>query len=385
MRVPVLAACLLLVFSSSGLRAQSTNGSLSGRIADPSKAVIADAKISAINTATNFRYETTTNTSGEYYLSNLPPGLYRLEIEKSGFKKLLKPDVILHVQDALEINFQMTLGSASETITVQAASPLVNSESATVSTVVDRTFVEDLPLNGRSFQTLIMLTPGVVITATAFDDQGQFSVNGQRADANYFTVDGVSANFGVTGYFPLLQSAGGALPALTAWGGTNSLVSVDALQEFRIQTSSFAPEFGRTPGGQVSIVTRSGTNAFHGTLFEYFRNDLLDAKDWLANFNHLRKPAERQNDFGGVVGGPVFKDKTFFFFSYEGLRLRQPVTQTTAVPDAASRRQAPAAMQPFLNAYPVPNGAELGSGLTQFNASFSNPSSLDAYSIRVDH
>src|SRR6266404_3113503 len=385
MRVPALAACLLLVFSSSGLRAQSTNASLTGRIADPSKAVIADAKVAAISAATNFRYEATTTTAGEYYLTNLRPGSYRLEIEKPGFKKLIKPEVILHVQDALEIDFELTVGSASESITVEAGVLPVDIASATVSTVVDHTFVEDIPLNGRSFQTLIMLTPGVVATPTAFDNQGQFSVNGQRADANYFTVDGVSANFGVTGFFPLLQSAGGALPALTASGGTNSLVSVDALQEFRIQTSSFAPEFGRTPGGQISILTRSGTNAFHGTLFEYFRNDVLDARDWFANFNHLPKPAERQNDFGGVFGGPVFKDKTFFFFSYEGLRLRQPATQETAVPDVASRQQAPAAMQPFLNAYPVPNGAELGFGLAQFNASYSNPSSLDAYSARIDH
>ncbi len=385
MRVPALAACLLLVFSSSGLRAQSTNASLTGRIADPSKAVIADAKVAAISAATNFRYEATTTTAGEYYLTNLRPGSYRLEIEKPGFKKLIKPEVILHVQDALEIDFELTVGSASESVTVEAGVLPVDIASATVSTVVDHTFVEDIPLNGRSFQTLIMLTPGVVATPTALDNQGQFSVNGQRADANYFTVDGVSANFGVTGFFPLLQSAGGALPALTASGGTNSLVSVDALQEFRIQTSSFAPEFGRTPGGQISILTRSGTNAFHGTLFEYFRNDVLDARDWFANFNHLPKPAERQNDFGGVFGGPVFKDKTFFFFSYEGLRLRQPATQETAVPDVASRQQAPAAMQPFLNAYPVPNGAELGFGLAQFNASYSNPSSLDAYSARIDH
>src|SRR6266849_4530605 len=279
MRVPALAACLLLVFSSSGLRAQSTNASITGRVTDPSKALIADAHISAINTATNFRYETTTNSPGEYYLTNLLPGIYQIEIEKPGFKKLIKPDVTLHVQDVIELNFELTLGSASETITVESGAPLLNTESGTVSTLIDHTFVENFPLNGRSFQTLIQLTPGVVVTATAFDDQGQFSVNGQRADANYFTVDGVSANFGVTGYFPLVQTAGGALPALSALGGTNSLVSIDAMPEFRIQTSSFAPEFGRTPGGQISIVTRSGTNAFHGTLFEYFRNSVLDAND----------------------------------------------------------------------------------------------------------
>src|SRR5262249_15071267 len=152
------------------------------------------------------------------------------------------------------------------------------------------------PLNGRSFQTLIMLTPGVVVTPTRFDDQGQFSVNGQRADANYLTVDGVSANFGVTGYPALVQTASGALPGLSASVATTSLVSVDAMQEFRIQTSSFAPEFGRTPGAQISIATRSGTNAFHGTLFEYFRNNMPDAKDWFVNFNGLTKPAERVND-----------------------------------------------------------------------------------------
>ena len=356
-----------------------------GRIADPAKALIVDARVAAVRAGTNVRYETTTNASGEYHLANLPPGDYRIEIEKPGFKKIIKPGVTLHVQDALELDFEMTLGSLSETVTVEAGAPPVNTESATVSTVVDRTFVENLPLNGRSFQTLITLTPGVVLTPTAFNEQGQFSVNGQRADANYFTVDGVSANFGVTGFIAMMQSASGALPALSASGGTNSLVSVDAMQEFRIQTSSFAPEFGRTPGGQVSIVTRSGTNGFHGALFEYFRNSALDARDWFVNLNGLAKPAERQNDFGGVVGGPVVKDKTFFFFSYEGLRLRQPSSLQTAVPDDASRQAAPAAIRPYLNVYPVANGAALGGGLAQFNAGFSNPSSLDAYSIRIDH
>jgi hypothetical protein len=382
------APSLLLLFFFSYhavLRAQSTNASITGRVTDPSKAVIADTKVAAIGVDTNVRYEGATNGSGEYYLTNLPPGSYRIEVEKTGFKKLIKPDLILHVQDALAIDFEMTLGSGSESITVEAGAPMVNTESAAVSTVIDRTFVENLPLNGRSFQTLIMLTPGVVITPTTLTYQGQFSVNGQRADANSFTVDGASGNFGLTGYFPLVQTAGGGLPALSATGGTNSLVSVDAMQEFRVQTSSFAPEFGRTPGGQISIVTRSGTNAFHGTLFEYFRNDMLDARDWFVNLNHLPKPAERQNDFGGVFGGPIVKEKTFFFFSYEGLRLRQPVTQQTFVPDAASRLQAPAAIQPFLKAYPVPNGAAAGPGLAYFNASYSNPSSLDAYSIRVDH
>jgi hypothetical protein len=272
----------------------------------------------------------------------------------------------------------------TDVVTVEGGAPLVDTESATVSTVVDRALVENLPLNGRSVQTLIALAPGVILTPTIFNDQGQFSVNGQRADANYFTVDGVSANFGVTGYFPLMQTAGGALPALSASGGTNSLVSVDAMQEFRIQTSSFAPEFGRTPGGQVSIATRSGTNAFHGTVFEYFRDSALDARDWFVNANRLAKPQARQNDFGLVLGGPLVKDRTFFFVSYEGLRLRQPSNQVTVVPDA-SRAQAPATMRPYLEAYPIANGASVGPGLARFSASYTNPSRLDAYSLRVDH
>ena len=380
-----MVTCLTCASFMTALHAQSTSASLAGRITDPSKALITGARITAISSGTNARYETSSDASGEYHLANLPPGPYGIEVEKAGFKKLIKPEITLHVQDALAIDFEMTLGVASDTVTVEGGAPLIDTESGTVSTVVDRAFVQDLPLNGRSFQNLIMLTPGVVVTVTAFDDQGQFSVNGQRADANYFSVDGVSANFGVNGYFPMVQTASGSLPALSAAGGTNSLVSVDAMQEFRIQTSSFAPEFGRTPGAQISIVTRSGTNAFHGTLFEYFRNNVLDARDWFTNFNGLPKPGERQNDFGGVLGGPLLTNRTFFFFSYEGLRLRQPATQQTVVPDALSRQQAPAGMQPYLNAYPVANGPSLGPGLAQFNASYSNPSNLDATSIRVDH
>ena len=184
----------------------------------------------------------------------------------------------------------------------------------------------------------------------------------------------------------------GAVGTTSVLGGTNSLVSVDAMQEFRIQTSTFAPEFGRTPGGQISIVTRSGTNKFHGSLFDYLRNDVLDANNWFNGLNivnptPISKPQERQNDFGGTFSGPLIKDKTFFFFSYEGLRLRLPQTAFTFVPDASSRQSASPELLPYLNAFPLPNGPEVqGSvGVAEFNASFSNPASLNAYSLRVDH
>jgi hypothetical protein len=273
-------------------------------------------------------------------------------------------------------------------ITVVADEAKVNTESATVSTVVDRKLAEELPMNGRSFQTLIDLTPGVVLTQSNFSDSGQFSVNGQRAASNYWMVDGVSANIGV-GSSQAGNGFAGALGSFSAQGGTNSLVSVDALQEFRIQTSTYAPEFGRTPGGQISIVTRSGTNQFHGTAFDYLRNDALDANYWFNGFINnppLPKAKERQNDFGGTFSGPILKGKTFFFFSYEGLRLRLPQTALTTVPDLLARQNALPALQPYLNSFPLdPSQPDLGNGIAQFNRSYSNPSTLDAYSLRIDH
>jgi len=381
------AAVLALLLLPMAAHAQTETGSVYGSVADPSGAVVPNASVRLIDVDRGTQTQLATGSRGSYSFPTVRPGHYRMEVEKSGFKLIRLDRLTVNVQDNLERDFKLELGSASESVTVSAPVVDVNTTGGSVSTVVDQHFIDNIPLNGRTVQTLIMLTPGVVVTQTAFDDQGQFSVNGQRADANYLTVDGVSANFGVTGYGPLVQTAGGALPALSVAGGTNSLVSVDAMQEFRIQTSSFAPEFGRTPGGQLAVVTRSGTNAFHGTLFEYFRNSALDANDWFANHLGLPKPAERQNDFGGVFGGPIIKDKTFFFVSYEGLRLRLPSTQETVVPSTPSRQQAQQAglsILPYLNAYPIANGADLGAGLAQFNATYSNPSSLDAFSIRVD-
>jgi hypothetical protein len=223
-----------------------------------------------------------------------------------------------------------------------------------------------------------------VLTRASFNEQGQFSVNGQRANANYFMVDGVSANIGVSAGSAPGQSAVGSLPALTSLGSTTNLVSVDALEEFRIMTSTYAPEFGRTPGAQVSIITRSGSNEFRGTVFNYLRNDVLDANDWFANSRGLKRPAIRQNDFGGVFGGPLARDRAFFFFSYEGLRLRQPQLAITEVPSLSSRQLAPSGMKPFLNAFPRPTGPETHHGFAEFAASYSDPSVLDATSLRLD-
>ena len=177
----------------------------------------------------------------------------------------------------------------------------------------------------------------------------------------------------------------GAAAGVSAQGGTNSLVSIDALQEFKIETSTYAAEFGRTPGGQVSMVTRSGGNQYHGSLFEYFRDDALDAADYFVKRQNLAKPEERQHAFGGVFGGPVRRNRTFLFASYEGLRLDQPRSAVTEVPSLASRAAASAAVRPYFDAFPIPNGPETARGLARFSASYTDPSTLDATSVRVDH
>ena len=262
-----------------------------------------------------------------------------------------------------------------------------------MSTVIDRKFAESLPMNGRSFNTLIELTPGVVIAPSdnGGGNPGQFSIAGQRTDSNNFTVDGVSANFGVSlGTAGYLGAAGtGSAQAFSVLGGTSSLVSVEDLQEFRTETSSFAPEFGRQPGGQVLLTTRSGTNDFHGGVFEYFRNNVMDANNWFADANQPQA-AERHNDFGGFFGGPIIRGRTFLFLSYEGARLRQPQTQPIQVPSEYARTYAAAnapSLAPFLDAYPQPDDRAVipGSYTAQFSGNFSNSATLNAGSIRVDH
>jgi hypothetical protein len=377
----------IIICSTVAVVAQTESATVSGRVTDASGSVVPGTEVELRSIERGTSQQALSNVVGIYSFAVVQPGQYHMTIRKTGYRQIELVSLVVNVQDHVEKNFQLQVGSVSESVTVTGGAPLVNTEDASVSTVVDRNFAENLPMNGRSFQTLIELTPGVVLTPVNDLDSGQFSINGQRAASNYWMVDGVSANIGVNAN--LLPGSGfaGAVGGFTSQGGTNSLVSVDALQEFRIQTSTYAPEFGRAPGGQISIVTRSGSNQFHGTLFDYFRNGALDATDWFAGLNHLPKPQERQNDFGGTFSGPILKDRTFFFFSYEGLRLRLPQVTESFVPDMPARQRATAAMQPYLNAFPQPNGPETPNiaNTAQFDATYSNPATLDAYSLRVDH
>jgi len=389
MRFFVLVAFLTLYAAAAF--AQTETARISGRVTDVTGAVIVGAECKITNVETEVSVTTTTNEDGIYVLPDLHPAIYRLSIQKKGFRTVIQPSLQLYVQDAIDENFTLAIGPMSDSVTVSGSAFGVRTDSAAVSTVVDDQFVQHTPLNGRSFQALIALSPGIVFTSQNLG-QGQFGVNGQRSDANYFTVDGVSANFGLT-FVGLGQTLGGAIPAFTAQGGTNGLVSVDALQEFRIETSSYEAEFGHTPGAQISIVTKSGGNQFHGTAFDYLTNDVFDARNYF-DAPPLPKPAERQNDFGGTIGGPIRKDKTFFFFSYEGLRLRLPQTDTGEFLTASARAAVAPAYQPIVNALPLPSAnaplidptcdSITNPCLANLSAAYSNPSSLNATSIRID-
>ncbi|QUV83145.1 TonB-dependent receptor [Chloracidobacterium sp. D] len=370
-------------------------GTITGVVRDSGGAFISGAEVSATNLATNFTRTAITNASGRYVIAELLPGDYQLEVKRDGFQTAVETRVVVNVEAIVAKDFTLVAGAISETITVESDSDLVNRESGAVGTVIERKFVENLPLNGRSFQALIELTPGVVLARPSIFSTGQFSINGQRTNANYFMVDGVSANFGAAVTAQSFQQGAGTQPALTILGTTSSLVPADAMQEFRVQTSSFAAEYGRTPGGQISISTRSGSNDFTGSLFHYFRNEKLDANDWFNNRNGLPRLPLRLNQFGGTFGGPIRipglydgRNRSFFFATYEGLRLLVPGTVFVArVPSLAARQAAPEPFRAVLNAFPLPNApAQPGdpADAARYITGISDPSEIDTVNLRFD-
>jgi Carboxypeptidase regulatory-like domain/TonB dependent receptor len=364
----------------------SQTAQLSGLIKDPQSGAVPNASVEVRNEETGGISRTTSNADGIYVVPALNPGKYDLTAQAAGFKTLTRDGIVLEVAQRARLDITLEVGAVADTVTVSGDASMTNTADASVSTVVDRQFVENIPLNGRSFQSLIALTPGTVITSTAGgQDQGQFSVAGQRAGSNYFSIDGVGVNFAAAVGNYQAQNTNGSLPAFSALGSTASLVSVDALQEFRLESSTYAPEYGRQSGAQVMLVTRSGTNSFHGTAFDYLRNDALDAADWFADATGQAKGRERQNDFGGVFGGPIIKDKTFFFFSYEGLRVAQPLFQISDVPSLAARAAAAPSTKAIVDAFPLPNGPITGVDIAQLAESVPNHSDLDATSLRIDH
>jgi len=410
----VFALCTL-PFAARG---QTATATLSGTVEDENGAIIPGVAITAVNNGTQLTRQTTTDENGYFVIPLLSPGSYTVKAQGKGFAPVDFTEVVLNVGDQKSLQVRLKAGNISEMVKITGEAALI-SESPAVSTTIDRTFVGNLPLNGRSFSSLILLTPGVTInTSNLATDAGQFSVNGQRASTNYFTVDGASANFGTTINAGGAQSQylAGAYPATNASGGTSNLVSIEALEEFKIQTSTYTAESGRQPGGQVQIVTRSGKNDFHGLLFEYFRNEALDARSY---FNKPPAPQTplRQNIYGGTFSGPVLlpnpgeggtrlyngRNRTFFFFSYEAARLRIPKTGQINVPSIRVRETGFPALLPLMNAFPIPTGPETTvggscspgptcapngrpySGIAPHAFSRAEPSNIDTTGIRIDH
>jgi len=406
---------MMVSIATAGL-AQSTTANLSGTITDPTGALLPGSIVTIVSASQNVRSTQKADGKGYFSIGNLQPGNYVVTVSHAGFKTQVINGLSLNANDTQSITIRLKLGESAETVTVEGESTMVNTSGA-VSNVIDRQLIDDLPLDGRSIQSLITLSPGVQTVAVdpTGGEPGQFSVNGMRSSMNYFTVDGVSANFAAApygGFGGLNGSTSGAVASTDQQGSFAAIAPLDDLEEFQIQTSTFAPEFGRYPGAQISLVTRSGQNKFHGSLFEYFRNDVIDANDWFSDYFSGPKQALRYNDFGGSFGGPVLlplfdgrKKSTYFFFNYEGTRfvLPQPSTQAI-VPSSDSRAAAPNSIATsILNAFPVANGAIvnvdengnfctpgsdplcLATGGQYTTSGWSNPSSGNVWNARLDH
>ncbi|MGA7441909.1 MAG: carboxypeptidase regulatory-like domain-containing protein, partial [Candidatus Sulfotelmatobacter sp.] len=317
--------CLVVAISllvPALLSAQGTGGRILGRVADPTGAVLGAVKVKAINEATGVARDAQTSDSGDYVFPDLPVGSYTLNFELAGFKKGVHKSIALDVNQVITLNMTMQLGTAQEVVDVTSEAPLVDTTSTQLGAVVNNRSVNELPLNARDTYQFLQLQPGVQSqlgssgsTFYGSGDAGAVSVNGGRGRANNFSVNGGDANDQFAN-LPTIQP------------------TPDAIDEFRVISNTFDAEYGRNSGAVVNVITKSGTNQWHGDVYEYFRNTVLNGQGY---FNTI-KPQENQNQFGGTFGGPIRKDRTFFFVSYEGRRVRQGISgETVLVPTPAER------------------------------------------------
>jgi hypothetical protein len=326
-RLVLLRLVLLLsgLILTPALLASGPTGTITGTVTDPTGAVVRNAKITVINEATNALREAETNDDGDFTLALLQPGRYRVTAGSAGFRKSIFSDVVVDVDQTIRVDFSLVVGAVTEEIKVNDTPPAIQTDTSTLGQVVNNTLVQQLPLNERNFLDFALLVPGSQLPAEGSQNStqgGALSVNGAREQSNNFLLDGVDNNDPYINQYV-------ALP------------SVDAIQEFKVQSSDYSAEYGRTGGAQINVVLRSGTNSFHGSLFEYFRNRSLDAKNYFDLPDCTAAsvagtcagiPGLQRDQFGGTFGGPIVKDKTFFFLSYEGLRLRQAETREATVP-----------------------------------------------------
>ncbi|MGH9938980.1 MAG: carboxypeptidase regulatory-like domain-containing protein [Blastocatellia bacterium] len=313
------ALCLIFAVNGSTALAQTPTATVTGQVRDASGAAVPGACISARNVHTNIEREAVTSENGDYTIPLLNIGEYRVTVEKQGFKKAVQTGLVLQVDQKARVDFTLEVGQVSESVEVIASTSLVQTDSASVGTVIDNKRVLELPLNSREFYTLALTAPRVLPPAqgSTLSFRGGFNVAGSSEVSNNFTLNGIDNND-------------------TGINGPSFRPSIDAIQEFKLLSGIYSAEYGRNSGGQVVINTKSGTNQFHGTAYEFLRNQALDARNFFLRLRPDEKaPSFKRNLFGGSFGGPIINDKTFFFVSYEGLRLRQSVTSLATTPTVA--------------------------------------------------
>jgi hypothetical protein len=334
------ALCVFLLSAVAFGQSEVGTASLNGTVLDPSGAAVSGAKVTATNNATGFTRTTQTSDAGLYSLLRLPVGTYDVSIEANGFKTAKRTAVPLAIGAVATIDIALEIGAAQETVSVSAEVPVVETTRSQTSTVVSEKAVADLPVNGRNFLDFTLLTPGV---SRDYTRGGDISFGGQRGTANSLLVDGADSNNIFFG-----QSTG-----RSGTGRNPYSFSQDAVQEFQVNTNGYAAEIGRAGGGVVNVITKSGTNDLHGTLFEFFRDKALNANTWANNRRGAPKRAYHFNQFGGNLGGPVVKNRVFFFFDYDGQRntTPNPVFLQVAPPADAASQQAAQELQPFLASY----------------------------------
>jgi hypothetical protein len=342
-----------LVAAASSLSAQIGGGSIVGYVSDNSGGAVPGATVVARNLGTNAANDTKTNAQGYFEFPLLPPGNYAIEATATGFQKARSATFALSAGSRPRFDLMLSVGQQTESVMVTAAAPIVNATTTDTGVVIDRGKVENLPLNGRDFQQLVGLQAGVLSDpASALGARGGMEFNGSSALGNNLMLDGVDMSFGEANGTASDQSAGAGNA-----GTLINTVSVEAIEEFKASGSSLSAEYGRSTGGVLNVITKSGTNRYRGTLFHFLRNEKLDANSFFSNRSGLERPALRWNQFGGNLGGPIRRDKLFFFFNYEGAQVRsaRQITGNTATPELL--RQVKPSLRQVMEAYlpPVTN------------------------------
>lgn len=371
----------VLVFLGGFVAFAQDSATLTVTVVDPSAAVVPGAKVTLTDLGRGAIKQAETRETGFVVFDSLQPGEYSLETVKAGFDTYRVDRLTLRVRDRQTFRVELKItAAAGAKVEVTATAEAVSSDSGQ-GTSLDRQYYQDLPDNGRNAESLILMTAGIT-TAAGGKGDGGYNANGLRSNQNYYILDGVSLNRPTSpgGGF---GGPGGGGPPVGA--GSTEIISIDDLQEMKVQTSSSAPEFGRSPGAQIVMTSRGGTNDLHGLLFYYKRNDKFDANDWFASAGGYPKGKERQDRPGGTLGGALIKNQTFFFLSFEYLKLQAPESIISDVPDVPTRNSAASAIRPFLNAFPIPTGIDLGNNTAEYRTVLSNPAKQSSTSFRIDH